>query len=483
MKQDNIAGKFCTALAARATGVPCVWVVIILVIVVAGLAHGLSVASYFSYDDFRWLNCAKAWQDGARSVFSSNPWNTFRPGTHLLILVAYRAFGDWSPGYHLVALILHITASLAAFGLISRLCSDARAGAIGSVLFACGFGHAEGVQWVSAIGFPAAAAFAFLAITAADLYVKRGSSFLLLSCGVMCILATLIHEFAILASVGIVLYAIAFARAERRRRLLILVSTAVVAVVAWSLLYTVFYRSQNQHLLTKGEPSLLSVKHFVPNIVGAMPLLVVPNPHSPAVSHRLSEVSLGGSYVLKAVWRVAVFVLPVCLLGLLVCGTPCQRFGVLWCVVGIALGSLSEVGFASRYLYLPAMGFTLAIGKAFSSATASSATPARNLTIVGIITGVVVFHIGCNVVALYYQGRNAQDRLRLISAIRVSAREKPAVGRLYISGLPDKYRDVLEAARFYGIRATVDTGQQQGRYRRLHYSDQPCSRLVERRFQ
>ena len=105
---------------------------------------------------------------------------------------------------------------------------------------------------------------------------------------------------------------------------------------------------------------------------------------------------------------------------------------------------------AGRYLYLPSIGFALGAGCLVASAKW------RRLGL-GLVVTIVIVNVFGSFVTLAFLRKTGQTRHQLVSQVVTLARSGGRDSLIVISGLPDKYRDVAEAARHYGANVKMDT--------------------------
>jgi hypothetical protein len=368
------------------------------------------------------------------------------------------AFGDRAYGYHILGVLLHVLVSLGTFAVVSRLSQDVRAGLLGSLLFAGSAGHMEAVVWTSAMAYPVAALFGIGAIAFASRYVSTKNAWHLTMCAVLCMSALLMHETAILVPLGLVCYSLLVAPDKAKARSPALTWVAVAVTALWLVAYIGFYHAQGEGVLRTGEPSLLSGKHFVSNFLGALPTAVMPDPRSPGIQHRLPELLPLAVLPVNCLWVALSVLLPIAAFCGLWSKSPLIRFGVLWYLAGVCLGSLSGVGFAGRYLYMPMIGFALAAGCYWSNFLTSGRSASLRLYVTLLGAAVVSLNAAANVVALSYLARNGLDRTRLVTQLRQLSEGRARGDKIVVSNLPEKYRDVLHAGQYYGINVEVQGG-------------------------
>lgn len=104
-----------------------------------------AVTSFVAHDDDAWM----AWgREPLSTLVTGSPYATFRPAFSLLMAAEVRLFGDWLPGYRLVALAAHLAATGLVWGIARRVLDDGRSLAAALVFLAAGVHH-ETLYWIA----------------------------------------------------------------------------------------------------------------------------------------------------------------------------------------------------------------------------------------------------------------------------------------------------------------------------------------------
>ncbi len=90
----------------------------------------------------------------------------YRPLGAWLLAGYWHAFGDWSPGYHLLSLLLHAACAAALAALALALGLSTRLACLAGIFFALHGGHVEAVAWISSAPDLLATLLALLGLTA-----------------------------------------------------------------------------------------------------------------------------------------------------------------------------------------------------------------------------------------------------------------------------------------------------------------------------
>ena len=149
----------------------------LLLTIVVFLVFGRAIEGELVYDDLR-LIARNPRVTGGVSLWeavSTSHWGFddpaaegavgyWRPLTVLVLRLGWW-LGDGSPvAFHLLSILLHLGASLAAWRFVTRLFGDGRAGFCAGLLFALHPVHVESVAWISAVNDPLFGLFVLLAL-------------------------------------------------------------------------------------------------------------------------------------------------------------------------------------------------------------------------------------------------------------------------------------------------------------------------------
>ncbi len=361
-----------------------------LVAIASFAVYGNSLFNGFVYDD-KFMVLGNKWIRDTRyigEIFSTHVWgfnpdtssNYYRPLMHMLLMADYHVFGLKAFGYHLTNLVLHAANSVMVFVLALQLFERAappesppeRGGYPAALVFAFLAGvffavhpvHVEAVAWVSVMQDLAAG---FLYLLALTLYVARdgwggkaraaGLAASALAFGT----ALFFKEISITLLAVLVLFDIAFGKLRVRRLpgyVPFAAAAGVYFVVRAVVLGMIVPQKQNTYL-----SAFQYVYNVFPLFARYMRLLVYPARLNafyvfhPAVSFTDARVLLS--------LCVAAALLAVILYSLRSARVIFFSLGFLALGLGPAL-YLPGVGthgsvFAERYLYLPSVGFVIAL--------------------------------------------------------------------------------------------------------------------------
>ncbi|MCE5198021.1 MAG: hypothetical protein ABFD54_06335 [Armatimonadota bacterium] len=432
----------------------------LVIVFFALLAHAIAFSTYFHDDDYDWLILARKWTTGL-PLFSPNHWNTFRPGTHVLMRISYSLFHDWAPGYHAFSLLLHIAAILLLRAFISRMVHNRAAVLLSTLLFAVGAGHAEGVQWVSAVGFPFAASLSLGALILLDKYLRDCKLSYFICSGACCLCAILTHEFAVWTLVSLFLFVV-MSGAKVSRGHLIRVCVVLVAIAAvYGAVYISYYTKYDKGVFKSGEPALISARHIPMNVLKAAPRFISPDfAYSEAIVRRIAAVSPAIAKAATWLWLALSAGLLIAMLWLAASKRGIIRWAALVAILGLILGSTASVGVGGRYLYLPMIAFTLLLAIVLEKAFDSTKGNAARFIALFAVCSVLIFNLLANVVCLVYIRDTSVKRLRLLQTLRKISDAHPGI-TLVLSGA-GKYA-YPSAYVYYGIPITENENDAAGK--------------------
>jgi Flp pilus assembly protein TadD len=138
------------------------------------LVYANSLSGAFVFDDTKQIAgnpALRSWGNIARA-FTSDVWSFqrgtltkdipppyYRPLFTAYLTLTYQLFGLWEPGWHLMNLLVHTGATVAAYFLIKRLSGDRSIALVATLIFGLHPAHVESVSWISGIPDPLAALF------------------------------------------------------------------------------------------------------------------------------------------------------------------------------------------------------------------------------------------------------------------------------------------------------------------------------------
>jgi tetratricopeptide (TPR) repeat protein len=148
--------------------------ILFLLVAATVLVYANSLSGAFVFDDSMqivgnphlqsWSNIPRAftsdvWSFQRGTLAAANiPLPYYRPLFTAYLTLNYKLFGLWEPGWHLMNLLVHVTATVAVYFLLKRLSGHLVAG-LASLIFGLHPVHVESVSWISGIPDPLAALF------------------------------------------------------------------------------------------------------------------------------------------------------------------------------------------------------------------------------------------------------------------------------------------------------------------------------------
>lgn len=145
-----------------------------LTIAATVLVYANSLSGAFVFDDTKqivgnpslhsWSNIFRAftndvWSFQRGTLTKDIPPPYYRPLFTIYLTLNYQLFGLWAPGWHLMNLLVHTTATVFVFYLLRRLSGDILVASLTALLFGVHPAHVESVSWISGIPDPLAALF------------------------------------------------------------------------------------------------------------------------------------------------------------------------------------------------------------------------------------------------------------------------------------------------------------------------------------
>ena len=292
--------------------------------------------------------------------------NYFRPLFTALFTVNYGVFGTRPWGWHLINVLIHSTVVFFVYVVAKEITNRNWLAMSAAALFAVHPVHAESVAWVSGVPDPLAALFLLPAFYYYLLYRSSGQTRFIATALPLFLLAILSKETAIVLPVVIVYCELVFNkdRAPVRRRF-----TRAAQVSALFALPVLVYLLLRAHALgtlglpTRSTSTLAETALLTGPLVAAKYLLLMVWPSGYNVQHNTLPVTSAVS---------AAFVLPLLLIASLAfvviwLNSRVLRFASLWFVAFLmlpiaSLGLFQPLSYVQeRYLYLPSIGFCLAL--------------------------------------------------------------------------------------------------------------------------
>jgi len=399
--------------------------VLFLLLAITVLVYANSLSGDFLYDDPKqivsnpqlrsWGNLLHAfWSDvwsfqrGTPATDVALPY--YRPLFTLYLTLGYQLFGLWTPGWHLMNLMVHAGATLMVYCLLRRLSGRWMIAALAAALFGLHPVHVESVSWISGIPDALAALFYVPALLSYARYREEGSkkwlacSSIAFACSVLC------KETALSLPLVIAVWEMARAKQSWTWRIksaaLVLAPYAIVTAGYLAVRLAVLGRLSWDHPMMARVPDAA--------IWMTTPLVVISY-----LQHLIAPFYLSLIYGLPFVssaadWR---FVLPVTLLAGLAAAFWFYRRHVtaeMWVACALLFAPLlpvlnlkvfhQENIVQDRYLYLPSIGFC------FLTAWLIVYLARKRVTVAALIAGITLVSFGASTV---WQNRVWQNSIAL----------------------------------------------------------------------
>src|SRR5438105_7433571 len=239
-----------------------------LVIASTVLVYANSLSGAFVFDDTKqiaanpalrsWGNIARAftsdvWAFQRGTLTKDIPPPYYRPLFTAYLTINYQLFGPWEPGWHLMNLLVHAGATVAAYFLIKRLSGDRLIAMVAALVFGLHPVHVESVSWISGIPDPLAALFYIPSLIWYVRYRTEGKTIWLIASLVAYGLSALCKETPLALPLVLIVWELSRIRARQSLRArgreitLQLVPFALVAVAYLALRFAVLGRISWKH--------------------------------------------------------------------------------------------------------------------------------------------------------------------------------------------------------------------------------------------
>jgi len=308
---------------------------------VAVLTYRRAVGAYFLEDDFQWL--VSAWHFRFSNLVDFSRYGHFyRPVIEIYFYLCVQAFGHSPALFHWASIVLHAVNGLVVYGLTRSMSRDSRLAFFAAMSFVLLPGYVDAVAWVGAIAEPLSTLFFCLTLWSFLQYLNsRRYVWQLTAMGTFA-LALLAHESA---ATLIVMMALADWAASARhnfhdgelQRERIAVYAPYLALLAGYLMIDVGVSNRN-YVVQEGYYRF--GPHALRNILDYIVSLYV------------------GKKVLMSYLGIGMAVV-----AFLARGSRRVRFATLWMLVTLLPFAFFTWGNTSRYLYLPAIGFSMLLGE------------------------------------------------------------------------------------------------------------------------
>jgi len=318
----------------------------------------------------------------------------YRPLFMALFTLNHALFGTTAWGWHLINVLIHAGVTLLLFITFREATSRPWTAAIASTLFAVHPAHAESIAWLSGITDPLMALFLLPAFYFYLRYRKTGRSVTIALALVFYLLALLCKETA-LALPLVIAYCEAFYFKDENpltRRViralalasLFILPTAIYFALRYFALSSIFFGSGQRYPL---GPSLATVPLAIVKYLG---LMSIPSGYS--YQHYTDLVIA----ITQARFWLPLILIVIITTGIILSRSRILGFAAIWFIVTLApaLAVLPrfdpEYLIQERYLYIPSMGFCLAVACAIEWIASRSVLGLRSNAVAAALTVILV---------------------------------------------------------------------------------------------
>ncbi|PYT04374.1 MAG: hypothetical protein DMF60_15570 [Acidobacteria bacterium] len=291
----------------------------------------------------------------------------YRPLFNILLIVNYALFGTSAWAWHLVNVVIHSAVSLLVFVVCSEVTGRKWVALVAASLFATHPVHAESVAWISGVTDPLMALFVLPAFIFYLRYGRSGRKLLLAVASGFYFLALLSKETAMALPMLVAYYEFAHRQEGSTLKVKLRSTLAMVGIFAIpTLLYFAMRFSALDSLLVSGDlakypfaTTLMTVPVVISKYIWLMSV-----PLSYSFQHYTALINSITSFPFIA----AVVLLMSVTAALILTKSRDLRFAGVWFIAAlapslVAIRLLHPVSLVQeRYLYLPSIGFCLALG-------------------------------------------------------------------------------------------------------------------------
>lgn len=426
----------------------------VLLALLIGFTYLPTLGGWFSHDDFDLLRLAQnVWSLERPLDFVLASHNgLFTPLSNLLFWIEFQFFQFHYISFQISSLVIHWLNALLVAALAFALTRNTRLATLAGIIFAIAFPVQEPVSWIAAYVHLLSAFFYLAAILCFVLWTTSDKSGYLVASLVLLLIGILIKE-DILTAPALLILLLLFGLREplkRRQAVVGILSFAVIGLVY--LLVIGFWHTST--LGSSVESGVYKIGwHGLVNYKYLVGLLVPPPDYSPFVSfvERLLPEAVLNIYAILA-WAL---VIPLALLFLysIIRGNPLQRFAVLLILIAYMPFSMTTVGIAPRYLYIPYAGFAILLADLITR------LPSRYQTGVTVALGLFII---LNIVTIWTwqlrMNQNGSVRASVIQTVAATYDDpRNLATSICIQNLPEKFQDLSYAIPVFVTKPPLPT--------------------------
>lgn len=325
----------------------------------------------------------------------------YRPMFNSLLIINYQLFGFSPFGWHLVSLLLHLTATFLVYRLARAWDQPREIAALAALLFGVHPIHVESVAWISGVPDPLAAVFVLLALLFHERYVREGSSnskWVLASLAAA-LLALFTKEVAIVMAGAVALRE--WLRTDKGESFSLRLNRTVQRAAPFVIAGFLYLAARIAVLgfISKPEPKAVGITTeqvllTQPSVLFAyVRMLFAPYPLSVIYDHGYVSSPSQAPFWLPLLLVVAVIAVSLWLVR----NSKIGLLALAWVgmfllpVMNLKAFNPEESIIHDRYLYLPSVGFCLLVAMGLGWLYNSAAASSKKLVMAAAILIVVVF--------------------------------------------------------------------------------------------
>ncbi len=305
-----------------------------------------AIPAYFFEDDFQWL--VSRWSFRPADLFDlSNRSHFYRPVIELYFWIASPFFGGSAVAFHLASIALHVLNAGLVYLVAVTLGTRPVWGFVAALLFAVLPGYVHAVAWVGAIAEPLGACFGCLSLYGFLKFRERGGAGWRIVSVAGLAGALLTHESSVVFLPLLAMIDWTAGRWSWRVREVARMYWPYLAVTAGYLAVDLTVNARH-YLIAEGQYAV--GLHMVRNIFEYLSSLYV------GERTILAHVVVGGA-----------------LAWVFIRGRRRAQFAAGWMLIAMLPFAPLAYGRVSRYLYLPAIGFSLLLAEGLAALDAAAA--------------------------------------------------------------------------------------------------------------
>ena len=397
------------------------WILPLLIIIV----YARSLPIYFSGDDWVFLCGALRGLD-LPYIFRFSP-GSFAPLINLAFLIFYKLFHLNEIYYHLVILLIHTLNCVLLFYILEALSQNKKLAFLTTILFSVFSPYNQIVIWIDGLPGLITSFFFLSSFYSFIMYRKKGKIAYWFFSLVSFISALLCKEWAVIVFTLFILYDILFYYKRSRGARLKLIKPYIPFILILAI-----YLSAMLSLPYSGKKDMIG-PHIFSNLSTYLTTFILPSQNIPKFPVKAFFPLLNS--LLPFLVKIFSILLPILSLAAIIRGPAFIKFYTLWIYITLLSFLFFSWGTASRYYYIPSMGFIAILAYLFLKLTEFLKHKPRQKSILSICLGIFIivhiFFIQVRTTTLYRRNEKIRDILEQLQDMHPGF---PPHSRLFFSG-------------------------------------------------